>query len=261
MPNPAERVIAAATRHIGVSEQPPGSNSGPRIDGWIARWGLQDLPAGAKPWCGMFADAVYFEAGVDDDELGHPATAEICRRARASGAIVDRPIAGAMIVWCGTHVEIVVEDLGDGRVRTIGGNTGDAVRERVRSTDGATIVAPRAIRESPPPGRARQYLLEDIRMRPRVVGPWRTKAMRDLRLRRLAPAVRKIARPVRVGKGFGIALVPTGRRFYGPWADEAARARARRTLEARLGRTLRPFSRVAPRATAIPAAEELGRTV
>jgi hypothetical protein len=229
----AERVIAAAARHVGVTESPPGSNRGPWIDRWQRRWGLL-----GQPWCGMFVSAVYAEAGVDDDDLAHPSTAEICRRARAQGAITG-PMPGAMVVWCGRHVEILVSEVRPGVWRTIGGNTGNQVAWRVRDISDALIVSPVAI-SSNQVERRRRFWLEDPGARPKVYGPWRLKAWREAAIRSLPRAQQARVRRVRIGRGYGFVLGP--RRRYGPWSTREARDASRAILERRLGRRLRPYS-------------------
>ena len=111
-----ERVARAAERYVGVRENPLGSNRGnPYPDRWQAPWGL----GYGWPWCGAFAAAMYTTAGVDDQKIAHPSTAEIFARAKRAGAIYPRPIPGAMILWPGKHVGIVVRDLGGGVCLTV----------------------------------------------------------------------------------------------------------------------------------------------
>lgn len=239
-----------------MAERPSGSNRGP-VERYQRAWA--DWMVG-QPWCGAFLAWVYDRAGVDDAGLAHPSTAEMCRRARAAGA-VGAPRPGAMIVWCGTHTELLVRDLGDGVWLCVGGNTGDAVRWTRRSVAGGTIVVPPAIARSATAPPRREYLLEDPRARPVLRGPWRRRAARDGALRALPTARRLRARPVRTRRG-RFAFLEGPRRLYGPWGTAAARNAARRTLQRRLGRPLRPFSRVvaSPAAAAGAGAPPLGKT-
>jgi hypothetical protein len=102
----------------------------------------------------------------------------------------------------------------------------------------------------------RAYYLEDPAVKPKLYGPWRTKAQREKVIAGLSPIARKAARRVRIRGRYGFTL---GRRVYGPWVDAASRDAARKVLERRLGRTLRPYS-VVRKTTTTPKAESLGET-
>lgn len=246
---PNERVVATAARYIGVRENPLGSNRGPIIDKWERHWGMQ-----GQPWCGLACSAWLREAGVTD--VSHPATWIICSRGREKGWVTTRPVPGALIVWCGTHVEMLVSQVSPGVWNTIGGNVSDSVQRKVRSLEGCTIVVSPELRHAQP-ALQREYFLEDPWVTPRYYGPWRTRTMRERAIARLTPANRKAARRVRDGKGYGFEL---GRRVYGPWLDKDGRNAAELVLERRLGRTLRPFSRVRRAPGSTVQAEALGRT-
>ena len=247
-----QRVVATAARYVGVRENPPGSNRGPLIDKWEAYWRLGYL---GWPWCGAFASAVLREAGVTD--VSHPSTAEICRKARERGWVTNTPVPGALIVWCGTHVGILVSQASPGVWNTIEGNSGDMVARRVRSLAGATLVVSPELRHAQP-SIERQFYLEDTAVQPKFYGPWRTKAARDRAISRLSPANRRLARKVRVKGKYGFTL---GRRVYGPWLDQAGRDSAEKVLERRLGRQLRKFSRVVSQThSSTSAPEALGKT-
>lgn len=248
--NPAAtRVVDTAARYVGVREEPDGSNRGPLIDRWQRVWGMQ-----GEPWCGMFASAVYREAGVTD--VAHPSTWEICRKAREHRWTSTTPVPGALVVWCGTHVEILVSQVSPGVWRTIGGNTANQVAWRTRALDGTTIVVPPELRDQKPTPPARSYWLEDVAAKPRLYGPWRLRANRERAIARLPKAQQARVRRVRTPKGsYAFLLGP--RRLYGPWTTQAARASAQVLLEKRLGRKLRPFSRTT---AAHGAPESLGQT-
>ena len=246
---PNERVVATAARYVGVRENPMGSNRGPLIDKWERYWGMQ-----AEPWCGMFASAVLREAGVTD--VSHPATAIICSKGREKGWVTNRPVPGALIVWCGTHVEILVSEVSPSVWNTIGGNTSDSVARRVRSLEGATLVVSPELRHAQPSA-SRAYYLEDPKVTPKLYGPWRTKAGREKAIKSLSPANQRLARRVRVGGKYGFTI---GRRVYGPWLDKDGRNKAALVLERRLGRQLRPFSRVRTTTGQAAAPEALGNT-
>jgi len=231
---PNERVVATAARYIGVREK-NGTNDdgGGPITKWEAFWNLR-----YEPWCGMFASGILREAGVTD--VSNPGTSVICEQGRAKGWTTSTPVPGALVVWCGRHVEILVSCVRPGVWNTIGGNTGDMVARRVRSLAGATIVVSPELRENKP-AKHRAYYLEDTAVKPTLYGPWRLKSTRDKKMAALRPALKAHARPVRIGKRYAFTI---GRRVYGPWLDTASRDASRTVLEARLGRTLRPFSRL-----------------
>lgn len=251
---PGQRVAQAAERYAGVEENPLGSNRGkPYPEKWQAPWGMGT----GWPWCGAYADAMYEEASVDDDGIGHPSTAVMYERAKSRpGSIVKKAIPGAFILWPGTHVGIVVRDLGNNVALCIEGNSGDGVRYRNRSYGpgtGAVIVAPKEIRLGHKPAAAeRDYYLGDDNAKPRVVGPWRTREGREKALSK----IKGHARRYRSGKKF-YAEIGTPK-VYGPWDEKQQRDEARAILEDRLGRRLRPFSRPAKGAPA--QADDLGKT-
>ncbi len=248
---PNQRVVATAARYIGVREKPPGSNDDG--GGWITKieryWSMR-----YEPWCGMACSAWLREAGVTD--VSHPATSVICSRGREKGWTTTTPVPGALIVWCGTHVEMLVSEVSPGVWNTIGGNTSDSVARRVRSLAGATIVVSPELRHAKP-SQERVYFLEDPGVTPRLYGPWRTRQARERAISRLSPDKRAIARRVRVKGKYAFEL---GRKVYGPWLDEQGRNDAKAVLERRLGRQLRPFSRVRQSAGTAGAPEALGKT-
>lgn len=248
---PNQRVVATAARYVGVRENPMGSNRGTLIDKWERFWGMQ-----AQPWCGMFASAVLRESDVTD--VSHPATWIICSRAKERGWVTNRPVPGALIVWCGTHVEILVSERSPGVWNTIGGNTGDMVARRVRSLEGATIVVSPELRNGKVESQ-RAYYLEDVKAKkPRFAGPWRTRAMRERAIARLTPAMQRTVRRVRVGGKYAFEFGGE-RRVYGPWLDPTSRDQAQRILTQRIGRNLRKFSRAA-KASGPAGASALGKT-
>jgi hypothetical protein len=249
---PGQKVAQVAQRYAGVEENPLGSNRGkPYPEAWQKPWGMGT----GWPWCGAYAKAMYVEADVDDDNIGHPSTAAMYERAKARpGSIVSKAIPGAYILWPGTHVGIVVRDLGNNVALCIEGNSGDGVRYRNRAYGpgtGAMIVAPKAVRLGHKPvAPVRDYYLGDDKATPRVIGPWSTRAKREKALAKIKSHVRKFRRG---GKFYAEIGTP---KVYGPWESKAQRNAARVTLEDRLGRSLRPFSRPAKGA----AADDIGKT-
>lgn len=125
---------------IGISEHPLGSNRGPEIDKWNRAAGA---PVGTA-WCMAFQHAAFATFGK---QLGGWASVEsFIRWAKAHGYEVTGPAPGDLVCfdwennrWA-DHVGIVEKRFGGtfpggrfvGRLQTIEGNTGDAVRRRTR---------------------------------------------------------------------------------------------------------------------------------
>lgn len=195
--------------------------------------------------------------------IASPSTGMMCTVARSDG-LVCPPRPGAAIVWCGTHVEILHSPMGPNVWRTIGGNSGDAVRFRTRSLDDALIYGPPGLEEIVAvPKRELLYWLEDEGAEYEVKGPWGAKASAERTWRGLEPNVRRRAKLVRTGdKKYALRIGEP--RHYGPWVGDegkAIRARSRKMLEQRLGRRLRPYrtSRM-PLAPGAVKVEALGKT-
>lgn len=140
-------MLAAARKDLGLSGRPNritkdyASRHGdvfldaPWCDMSITRWARQSgneeavLPEGDRAFTVWHAE--------DGERLGrwYPGTAANIRAHAEPGAIV-------FFAWEGTdeiddidHVGIVERNLGDGRVQTIEGNTGDACKRRVRASN------------------------------------------------------------------------------------------------------------------------------
>jgi hypothetical protein len=140
----------------------------------------------------------------------------------------------------------------------VGGNVSDGVRRTIRDIRGATIIVPKALRETQP--RRNLYWFEDpgAKKNQRLLGPWRGK-------RGLAKA-REVAkkRPAweqprvkRVGKDrFGVLIGQ--RSLYGPWQDAPSRNRAMAIIKKRVNRQLRPYA--TPRPLDKASAEAFGKT-
>ena len=266
-----QRAAERATKYVGTSEQPPGSNRGPQVSRWQEPWGMGT----GWPWCGAFAAAMTAygitgrESDVHDPRLGnppigHPSTAVMAQRAKDQGAIVKNPLPGSFLIWPGRHVEVCADYSPDGKhVVTVGGNTGDAVRRQVRAYGpgtGTIIAAPPAIRagSTDAPRGGRRYYVEDVgaKKRTKSYGPWRVKAWRERAISRLPAATQARVRRVRVGRKFSFEIGP--RRVYGPWATPAMRDNAAKLLANRLGRPVRRFS-LPPAKTSVKASA-LGKT-
>jgi hypothetical protein len=247
----AAQVIAKARRYLGTAETPPGSNRGPDIDRWQRFWGMS-----GQPWCGMFADAMFREAGVDDDDMGHPSTWTIYANARAKGRLRPEPVPGCFVVWDPGprgHVEIAVRRVAPGIWRTIGGNTGDMVREHDRSVAGAYFCVPSALTAAPsPPVYRTEYSWQDLDAKPVMHGPWATKSSREAAIARWVAAHGNPGhvRRGRIMRRVNGVVVPrwvfwTGQRAASPWLASKARRDAdlERVRAQRPGHRFRTVSR------------------
>lgn len=116
-------IVARAQSALGITEDPPGSNRGHRIDEWLQRCHAST----GQPWCAAFASWC-----IDDMPIAG---------AQALGGhfpAVDSPLPGD-VMWFATgggkgHCGVVV-GLGPHEVMTIEGNCQDAVRCVRRARD------------------------------------------------------------------------------------------------------------------------------
>lgn len=180
MPTAGERVVATALSQVGVTESPPGSNSGPAVQKYQAPWHMGT----GWPWCGAFAAWSYVQAGVDDSGLLSPSTAATCQRADAMGGLAPAGLAppGSVGIVCGIHVFLVVHDRGDGLLDTIEGNSNDSVRRGVRARSDWRVIVPPAIAADAAPTEplmVDSFGFDDLSLRPRVFGPWAGAEPRD----------------------------------------------------------------------------------
>lgn len=140
MPTVRVKALERALHNRGVHETPPHSNRGPLID----LWNHEANGILGEPWCMSFVHGMYLPFGV---KLGGWAGVQnFLEWARAHGYPVVRPFRGDIVCfdWDSDrwydHVGIVdrVLSVGPGGrppyiVRTVEGNTGDAVRLRRRA--------------------------------------------------------------------------------------------------------------------------------
>lgn len=116
-------VVARAQSALGITEEPPGSNRGHRIDEWLQRCHVST----GLPWCAAFASWCLETVAIAG--------------ARSLGdhfPAVDSPLPGD-VMWFSTgagkgHCGVVV-GLGPHEVVTIEGNCHDAVRCVRRARD------------------------------------------------------------------------------------------------------------------------------
>jgi CHAP domain len=134
-----QRALAAAQAEVGVAEQPPGSNDGPRI----AEYRTATAGSGVGPWCAYFLSWCASQAGAPIGEVGQGfgsveavyAWAQRTGRAIPAGPGVA-PSPGDLIVWGGRHIGIVESVDPDGSIHTIEGNSSNAVSRRTYGPDG-----------------------------------------------------------------------------------------------------------------------------
>ena len=134
-----QRAVAAAQAEVGVAEQPPGSNDGPRI----AEYRTATAGSAVGPWCAYFTSWAASQAGVPLGEAGQGfgsvdalyGWAQRTGRAIPAGQGVA-PSAGDLIVWGGRHIGIVESVDPDGSIHTIEGNSSNAVSRRTYGPDG-----------------------------------------------------------------------------------------------------------------------------
>jgi hypothetical protein len=247
----AEKVIAAFRRRLGVTENPPGSNDD--RGGWITycngRWGMRYVP-----WCGTSSDTAYADGGVDDGGLGSPSTAQIVANARAAGRLRSKPVPGCYIIWrpgSAGHVEVAQKALSPTAWLTVGGNTGDAVRDHIRDIRGAYFAVPPALDEPPAPVYRTVYWWEDPKAKPVRHGLYAAIASREKAVRAW---VAKHGNPGHVRRGkLSVMrdgrLVPrytfwTGQRRRSPdFTTKAKRDANMKKVAAQTGHTLRPRSK------------------
>lgn len=132
------RVVALAQAELGVTEQPPGSNDGPRI----AEYRRSTPGGGIGPWCSYFTSWLAQQAGapVGNAGQGFGAVADVWAWAQSAGRAIPAgsapPQPGDLIIWNGRHMGVVEAVLPDGRIQTIEGNSSDMVARRTHGPDG-----------------------------------------------------------------------------------------------------------------------------
>ncbi|MES1246289.1 MAG: CHAP domain-containing protein [Actinomycetota bacterium] len=136
----ASSPLAAAEGEIGVAEQPPGSNDGPRIADY--RSAVAGASAG-EPWCAYFVSWAARQAGepLGDRGQGLGSVAAIAQWAQATGRYRpagSTPQAGDLILFGDRHVGIVESVAPDGTLTTVEGNYDQQVARVTRAPGEAT---------------------------------------------------------------------------------------------------------------------------
>jgi hypothetical protein len=134
-----QRALQAAQAEVGVAEQPPGSNDAPRI----AQYRQATAGSGIGPWCAYFVSWAARQAGAPLGEAGQGfgAVSAVAGWAQRTGRWTPagagaQPNPGDLIVWGGQHIGIVESVDPDGSIRTIEGNSSNAVTRRTHGADG-----------------------------------------------------------------------------------------------------------------------------
>ncbi len=226
----AAALLKFAEGDIGRAEEPMGSNRGKWLDEVVLD------PYGSwmrgQPWCAAWIGSLHRRAGVTNwMHFASPSTALMCERARDNGwTMMPRP--GAIVVWCGTHVELLVEHVNGDVWRTIGGNTSDAVRPRVRSLAGTLVYGhPTLAAESPAPRPKVQFWFRDTSPVLAKSRPFPTTGERDADIANLSKDWQKRAsRWHRPEVGYGYTIGP--RVIYGPFKSQKGRNAARNRVAA-----------------------------
>ena len=145
----AQDVIKLARTQVGTHEDASGNS---KFNDWYAGSPLGEQNAhriGAKSasvykgqsWCDMFVSWLGQHTGTKG--MGADAyTVSHAKWFKKTGRFGETPKPGAVVffAWNGggvkgvEHVGIVVKDNHDGTIKTIEGNTGDAVKQKVRDT-------------------------------------------------------------------------------------------------------------------------------
>ncbi|MCW2998548.1 MAG: hypothetical protein JWN65_2097 [Solirubrobacterales bacterium] len=129
------RMIAMAQAELqaGVAEQPPGSNDAPRI----AEYRSATAGGGVGPWCAYFVSWLARQAGTPVGEAGQGfGNVDALRGwAERTGRTTGTPAPGELVVW-DEHIGLVTGVDPDGTVRTIEGNSSNAVSARSYGPDG-----------------------------------------------------------------------------------------------------------------------------
>ncbi len=142
-----------ARKWVGTGEHPPGSNHGPQVD----RWQRRAAGATGFPWCACFLWCMFDDAGRKL-QIQFPASVLSWVETAVPGTPfhrVSRPLRGDVVAysWDGhtprpdDHIGIVEKVLALPRmgrkrywIKTVEGNTGDAVRRRWRWVDPRDVV-------------------------------------------------------------------------------------------------------------------------
>lgn len=187
-----EKVVAEAEKYIGTSEVPDGSNMGiPAHTGFIDAcqkfWNMgRGTNIGPQPYCAMGASKWYRDANVDDQGLFSPSTAIMCSNAVRNNIrelrVGELAPPGSVIVKCGIHTEIVVNDRGNNVLECIGANTSNGVYRTLRKKSDFKVFVPAQILQQIELPTKIVYWFEDPKKMAITYGGWMTPKGRDKKL-------------------------------------------------------------------------------
>jgi hypothetical protein len=147
----AKAAVAWALKQVGMTESPPNSNRGPKVDAWEGLFGLV-----GEPWCGCFAGYAVKERGKAQSNCGFQFAGNIHQDAiNGNNNLHDVNPAdaepGDIVTFFGDeHIGLVREKSRNGMVLTVDGNTssdsgresdGGIVEKKERSFGDVTCVA------------------------------------------------------------------------------------------------------------------------
>ena len=132
-----KRIVDLALTQVGITEQPYGSNRGPRIsypvsnyhgsyalsyDGVVGQYGVA--------WCAIFDQWVYHYAGAGTFANKSAGVFYIVDWARRSGYLMAKPHIGGLVAYLGYggHLGIIVKIVKDQGYYTVEGNSSQGVR-------------------------------------------------------------------------------------------------------------------------------------
>src|SRR5258708_16281296 len=95
-----DKAIDYARRHIGVCEEPPGSNRGPEIDAWAQEFGS---PLGSF-WCALSVGKARKEGGLWIPSYDVGACNEWVLQGTRAGLVTKDPVPGAAVVYTNGQV-------------------------------------------------------------------------------------------------------------------------------------------------------------
>lgn len=129
-----EPVLESAIHEIGVREDPPGSNRGPRVD-------LYTKPLVGIPWCSALVSWAYAHRAAGSPFGKIFGTRDLVAWGKSRNCLVDKSMARIGDIWfipttpAHGHVGLVTDPGDHVSFSTVEGNSGDAVWGRVRRYD------------------------------------------------------------------------------------------------------------------------------
>lgn len=246
---------AEVTRHarkrLGCIESPPRSNDGACVNAIQSSTGAYN-----KAWCASFVFKAWQDAGIDLDGWATASTYYLVDGGRSRGWLTTEPVEGSAVVWnpgASGHTELFIRWVDKSRrvARTIGGNTGDAVREHDRSVAGAYFVTPPVLLKA---DKVTVYWWEDPKAKPERHGLYDRVSYQERAIERW---VAKHGNPGHVRRGklsvrVNGKLVPRYTFWTGPrrrsadFTTKAARDLDLNRVAAARGRKLVPRSKTIP---------------